>query len=222
MAEQSKNELAMRATTHETQAQAMVVSNRQEYDQAATFLKGIKGLSKQITGTFARAKKAAHDAHKAIIEEEKKYLQPLARAERNVKSKMKDWWVEQENQRAEKEAALKREAEIKAGKIRQTMIDNAKKNGNHAQAKMLENMPVSAPPVALEKQEQVDGIQMVTRYGVNITNEDKMVRHIVDHIEFDWMAILEINESALLNQMQQMKLKEIPGAKIVEIKVVRA
>jgi len=55
------------------EAQALTITNPEQYTKAAYFLKGVKGLGKEIKETFDGPIKAAHAAHKAIVAAKKKH-----------------------------------------------------------------------------------------------------------------------------------------------------
>lgn len=62
------------------------IDSEDQYRKAIEVTKDVKNLQKQIVDTFSAQKELAHKAHKAVIEAEKKYLEPLQTVEKNLKN----------------------------------------------------------------------------------------------------------------------------------------
>lgn len=85
--------------------------------------KGIKVLIQEVTDTFGPIKKKTYDAWKETVAQEKKYLEPLEKTDTDLKSRMGQFMLA-EQQAAEKEA--NRLAEI-ARKEKEKEIEKANK-----------------------------------------------------------------------------------------------
>ena len=95
------------------QAENYIIKNQLQYNNAGIFLKSIKGLQKQIKNTFDPLCKKAQEAHKSIVAEKKKHLDPVNKAEQVIKEKQIAYWNEQETKRKAEQERLARDAEKK-------------------------------------------------------------------------------------------------------------
>src|SRR3990167_11389574 len=92
-------DLESKALEINTQAQGIAVKNQSGYDQASSFLRGVKELQDSVKKTFRPIISAANATWKGALAEEKKHLEPLEKAEALVKAKMLEWMQEQERAR---------------------------------------------------------------------------------------------------------------------------
>lgn len=109
--------LTREVTDIEFQAESMVVTTDEEYQQAAEFGKTIKQKAAVVTEFFKPMKDSAYQAHKAICDREKTMLAPLKNAETIVKKTMGVYVTEQERKRREQEEALRRAAEAERERL---------------------------------------------------------------------------------------------------------
>lgn len=91
-------------------ATGLVVVTRDDADSALQRLSVIKGLRKKVVDWFAPMKKAAADAHKAIVTREKEVTDVADRAEAVVKQKVLAW--QQAEQRKAEAERLRLQAEV--------------------------------------------------------------------------------------------------------------
>ena len=84
----------------------IVVTNPDQYTDAAGFLKAVKAAQKTVTGFFGPMKAKAHEAWKTITAKEGETLQPLKAAEDAVKAKMLTYDREQERIRQAEQRRL--------------------------------------------------------------------------------------------------------------------
>lgn len=61
------------------------------FQAASIFLRGVKGLQKEITDLFEPMTSSAHAAHKAATSKRKEFLDPVENAEAAVKDKIASW-----------------------------------------------------------------------------------------------------------------------------------
>ncbi len=112
-----EKQLRLEANDALTNANAKQVTDQVTYDAATEFLKSIKGLAKKINEVFEPMVKKAHEAHKEVLTQKKKYTEPLIEAEKVLKSKVGAYVMEQrrlaqiEQKRLEDEARKRAEAE---------------------------------------------------------------------------------------------------------------
>lgn len=98
----------------ELAAEAMLVTNDAQFQDAAEFGKAIKAKANEITTFFKPMKDAAHKAHKEVCDREKVMLEPLSKAESILKRAMGDYLDEQEKRRRAAEEAARRAAKEEA------------------------------------------------------------------------------------------------------------
>lgn len=108
-------------------AAAMVVTNAEQYAVASEFLKTIKGAQKKVVDFFAPMKQKAHEAHKAITQQESATLKPLQDAETSLKRNLLTFYNEQERIRIEAQRKLQAEADEAARKERERLEREASK-----------------------------------------------------------------------------------------------
>lgn len=107
------------------QAGSIIVSNPQNYQGAADFLKAVKAAQKKVVDFFAPMKLKAHEAHKLITTTEAATLKPLTEAEATIKRKMLDYATEQERIRQEEQRKLQAAADDKARREREALEKKA-------------------------------------------------------------------------------------------------
>lgn len=79
--------IEQKALTVVEQAKSLTVTNDQEYEAAAIFLRDIvKSMRHEIDAVFDPVIKSAHDAHKSAIKAKKGVEEPLVQAEATLKS----------------------------------------------------------------------------------------------------------------------------------------
>lgn len=81
------------------------------YELAGNFLKDVKANQKKVKDYFAPLKEQAYKTHKAITSRESETLKPLEEIERQIKSEMTKYFMEQERKRREAEELLRKQIE---------------------------------------------------------------------------------------------------------------
>lgn len=103
---------------------AMNVATKEDYEVAGVIIQVGLDLQKSIKSVYSPLKKAAQDAHKKIVDEEKKRLEPIVAEVSILKKKQSDWLIEEEKKRRAEEEALRAEAEKKG--MDESMVQVAK------------------------------------------------------------------------------------------------
>lgn len=173
------------------------------YTQAADVLKAIKLLTKSVGDVFDPIVEKAHAAHKEATTQRKKFLDPLAEAERIVKRSMGDWIAEQERQAR----AAQMEAERIAREKQAAEAAELAALGLGDEAKAVADAPMVAPEPA----------PAVDRGGV--TYRENWTFEISD-----WKAIpaeyFTLDESKVSGIVRTMKgATNIPGIRVYAVKV---
>ena len=124
-------DLEQQALELDSKAQVLMVKNQEQYNDANSFIKAIKGLQQQVKDTFRPIISKAFQAHKEAKAQENRHLTPLLKAETLVKGKMLDFIREQERIRQEQERKLQAEAEKKRQEnLKKAEVAKKKRTGN--------------------------------------------------------------------------------------------
>jgi len=177
-------EVQTQALTLPTKAKSIVVQDQESLTAANAFLQDIKRMAAQIAATFDPQIATAHKLHRSLIEEKKKFTDPLDLAEKLVKPKIAAYLVEQE--RIKREAAEKRaKAEEDARKLAEKAVAKAEKleeKGEPEKAaavieqafKTVEAITDAAPVVP--EAPETNGLSLRTEWKFVITDVNKIPR----------------------------------------------
>jgi len=103
------------------QAKQMVVRTTEDIGVARGYIVSLRELRKQIEDTFNPIIQRAHQAHKEAVEQKKKYMAPLEKAESIIKDKISDALREIERRNAEEreraQAAAMRKQEEESRRV---------------------------------------------------------------------------------------------------------
>lgn len=152
------------------EAQNMVINNNPQYVKATDFLKIIKGLQKEVEEAFDPGIEAAHRAHKVVIDQKKRYFDPLVSAERLIKSKMSCFLLEEERLRLENEERLRKEVEKAQEKLK-AKAEKEQANGNGKKAEeLLQKADNLVAPTLAPTTEKVEGISFRENWYAEIVD----------------------------------------------------
>ena len=143
-----------------SRAEALVVDSPEGEEIAWAVVNALGSLEKAIVADFADAKKASHQAWKAVVAQEKGHLERLAEPNRIVRAKITDWETEKRRRRAEAERIAREAAEKVAAEAQRIAQKEAEERrlqeamaaeaaGDTAQAEELLTTPVEIAPVEL-------------------------------------------------------------------------
>jgi len=165
--ETKANDLVLKAET-------LVVASQRDYDGCADLLRYIKGVKKEIDGTFDGPIKMAHEAHKAIVAAKKKHYDPLDSAERIIKDKSLVWYREEQRKQQEEQRRLDeiaRKAEEKRKAELEAQAKRHEENGNIEKAEerraLAEEVHVPTPIVP-NRVEKAEGQAIVTTWRAEV------------------------------------------------------
>lgn len=178
------------ALTLTAQAKRIVISDSVDHALACETLRGVVAMRKQISDTFGPMKEAAHKAHKAVIEQEKRVDGPLAEAERYLKVGIGSYQAAEEKKRREEETKLQAEAQRIADQEAKRAAEElalqdaieAEKNGDKkgAEAILANPLPVIpkfVAPVVLQKTVvKQEGISSRRNWKFRVVNESLIPR----------------------------------------------
>ena len=172
------DELTVRqeATTLEQQAQAYTIENNEDYEQAAGFLKRVKGAEKEVKAYWKPAKDAAAKAHKEICEKEKAMLCICESAEQTLKQKMLAYSTKIEAERRAAEEQARKAAQEESDRLLAEAA-KAEESGNSASATvnmaMAEQVSSIAPAVQVAAP-KVAGVSKKKVWKCCITDSSKV------------------------------------------------
>jgi hypothetical protein len=191
-------------------AAAMVVTNAEQYAVASEFLKTIKGAQKKVVDFFAPMKQKAHEAHKAITQQESATLKPLQDAETSLKRNLLTFYNEQERIRQEEQRKLQAAADESARKERERLErEAAKLKTPELKAERLEQAAsVIAPVVSVASVAPVVSGQSIRKtWTANVVNLELVPR--------EWLVV---NEKALDAFAKATKgAVKVAGVEFVEV-----
>ena len=110
-----------------TWAQSLTVATSDDANSAMSKLSEIKRIRKSVCDWFAPMKKAASEAHKAIVAREKEITDVADEAERIAKGKVLSWQQAEARRAAAEQAKLQAEADERARKERERLEKEAAK-----------------------------------------------------------------------------------------------
>lgn len=186
------------ALTYPEKAKTIQVKDQISLGQANDFLLGIKKLSRAIEDSYDPQIQKAHELHKSLLEEKKKYTLPLAFAEMIIKKSIGIYLQEQEQIRREQKEIRKRaeeerrrieeealrkaqEAEIRAA---ETKNEEEKKEAQEEVNKFLEQAAiqeeklVNEMPKEIEKP-KVEGLSLHDHWTFEIIDEKLIPREFL-------------------------------------------
>lgn len=196
-------------------AHAMVVKDQETHGQALEFLKSTAAKRKVVEEAFAEPKSAAWKAHKAIVELEKKLVQPCDDARRIVADKASQY--EAECRRREEEERRRLEAEARKAEEDRILAEAeiAEAFGQDAVAEEILNQPVEPTPVVVPTERaKVEGVSSRELWRAEIVDLAALVRAAANNPAF--VALLMPNMPALNALARATKtLMNVPGVKAV-------
>lgn len=172
--------LKTEALTLSQRATSITVSNADEYKSAIEFGKGITELRKKVVDYFAPLKEAAHRAHRLVCAKESEELEPIAKAETLVKSKVSAYRAEEDRKAREVARAEEDRLRAIAEEERQRAVEAAKAEGNKKEAKTIAAQPLAVPIVRVESAvPKVAGTTKRVVFSFQIIDANKVPRQFL-------------------------------------------
>jgi hypothetical protein len=180
--EKEIQEIEDRSLTLLETAHGIAVKDQAGYENAATFLKGVKDAKSKFVEFFAPMKKSTHAAWKAVVSKENDALDPLKEADKIVRGSMGVYLDEQDRIKREAQKALELQARKDAEAERKKLLkraDNVKTESKREEllekAEDVVEEPVFANH-AVEKTTKLDSGSVTRKKDIEVT--------IVDPIAF--------------------------------------
>jgi len=201
-----------------SEAYSIVVQNAQQYSGAAEFLKMLKDAQKKVKEYFEPMKTNAYQAWKEICAKENQMLDPLGKAEAEVKTKMLTFQREEEERRIAEQRRLQAIADEKARKERERLQKEAEKlkTPELKEKRMAEAESVIAPVIQVQPETpKIDGISTRSIWKAEVISKIDFVKAAIN--DQNLLALLEI-DLAKLNKIAQATKGQIsyPGIRFYE------
>lgn len=196
-------------------ANGLAVVNQQSHAAGLSLIARIASVEREVVDLFAEPKRAAHAAHKAITEAEKKLLTPLQSARSLISGKCDTYEREQRRLAQAEQARLEREAREREEQKRLEDSVLAQEAGEADEAQAILESPVIVPAVHVAPAvAEVEGVGTQTRWSAEVTNLHELIVFVAAHPE--WVSLLEPSMPSLnrlaVTQRQNMN---IPGVRAV-------
>ena len=215
-----ENTLKTEADTLEFLADAIMVTNDEEYQGAAEFLKALKKQSGKVKEFFKPLKEAANKAHKEVCNREKQMLDPLTRCEAAIKRAVGDYLTEQERKRREAEERARQAAKAEADRLLAEAIDlenqGRKEDAAAAieEAEIIDSVTVAVPVVPTKT---VKGVSSSKDWELVSINESKVPIDVAGTI------IRPVDTGAIMRLIRASKgTVRIPGVSYKEVVKISA
>src|SRR3972149_1146124 len=187
---------------------------------AIDYERGLSNLIKEIDATFDPHIKKAFEAHRGLVAEKKKHVEPVEEAKRLIKGKRivyVDW---QARIRKAEEARLQAEARRLAEEAALRDAITAEAEGRPEEAEAIISEPVSVPIVTIAKTTPSAGVGGAIRevWSAEVYDLHALVAAIVEGKAS--IGLIEPNMTALNGMARSLKKNMvIPGVRAVSRKV---
>lgn len=161
----------------EVRADALSVTNDEEYQDAAEFLKVLKDQAGKVRDFFKPIKDAAHKAHKEICDREKMMLEPLTRAESVIKKAASGYLADQERKRREAEERARQAAKAEADRRMAEAIDLEKQGRMEEAAAAMEEAEIidsTTVTVPMSSAKKVKGVSSSRDWEIVSIDESRV------------------------------------------------
>lgn len=157
-------------------AEEVAIADQATYDRAAELIKAIAALKKEVVAHHKDPKEKTRAAWKAVVDAEKRMLEPLAKADLVIRGKLGRWLRDQEVIRRKEEARRLEEARKREEELRINTAIEAEKIG--ASAETTEEILSRQMPVTVEKTPesftQAKGISSRKTWKWKVVDENKV------------------------------------------------
>lgn len=161
-------------------ANSMNITNQEDLEYAAGFLKDIKSTQKKIKEYWEEPIKRAYESHKALKAKANEMLEPLQNSEKIIKEKISDYTITMERLKREEEERIRAEQEQQALEQLQE-AERLKAEGNEVEAQIAEENAVAMSQIDIKvdsKVEKVAGLSFRKDYEIIVENATKVPAYI--------------------------------------------
>jgi hypothetical protein len=203
------------------QARAFKVVDVETHAAALERIKRLRAGEKGIEDHFARAKKAASDAHKEIVAAVNALIGPVAEARRIYDTNAAIYEAVKRKEAEEEQRRLQEKARKEEEDRQLAAAQEAQDLGDAAEAEAIVSEQVSAPVITVQPQvARVEGVSNRTAWSAEVHDLHELVKYVAAHPE--WISLLKpampnLNRLAVA----QRQALSVPGVRAVS-KTVRA
>lgn len=205
-------------------AQSLKVSNQDEHGVALEVLKSIATAERRVKDLFSEPKAAAHKAHKAITEAEKKLLDPLQEARGIVSRKANSYEIEEQRKADEERQRLELEAKKQEEDRKLAEAASVEASGDKEAAEQIIEEPIEIPVIHVApKVAEVKGISSRETFRAEVVDFLALVTYVAANP--NKIALLQPNQVAINQLAKSMREGfELPGCRLIKdrIKSVKA
>lgn len=161
-------------------ANSMNITNQEDLEYAAGFLKNIKSTQKKIKDYWEEPIKVADLAHKKLTSKRAEMLEPLQNSEKIIKDKISDYTITMERLKREEEERIRAEQEQQALEQLQE-AERLKAEGNEVEAQIAEENAVAMSQIDIKvdsKVEKVAGLSFRKDYEIIVADATKVPAYI--------------------------------------------
>jgi hypothetical protein len=223
-------ELETKAVHLRESAQAIRIIDHGSYATAQHMLLHIVTVRREIVDAHAEAKRKAHEAHRAVCELERRFLEPVEAAEEFLKAAIGKYDMEQRRIREVEERKQREENERIAAEAREREIEELEQAGGSAvevQAAIERPMLIPATVARQTEPPRVQGISTAKTYRARVTDPRALFRAAgapgATPASGALLQALPEIEAVLSRMARSLKgVMEIPGVVVEEDVNVRA
>lgn len=200
----------------ESMAHVMVIEDDAGLSQAAELAKVCKKLNNQISDLFEPMRKSAKEAYDAVLKRKKEFLEPVEKADKTIREKMKKYTDEKAKREREEAEARRIEAERIAAEKRKA-ADEMESLGDEIAAEFLrmDADMIAEKPFANESS-KVDGVTAIKSWEI-VSIDDGAVP-----VSIGGTVIRPVDKKAIEKLIRDSKgTVEIPGVKYKETHIMR-
>ena len=179
---------------------------------AIDYEKGLSNLIKEIDTTFDPHIKKAFEAHRGLVAEKKRHIEPVEEAKRLIKGKRIIYVDGQEHLRKEAEAKLQAEARRLAEEAALRDAIAAEAEGRPEEAEAILDEPVSVPIVTIAKTTPSAGVGGAIReiWSARVVNKMDVIKAVLAGQASP--ELIDINMTVANGLARSLKLSmNVPG-----------
>ena len=198
-------------------ANNMNITNQEDLEYAAGFLKDIKSTQKKIKEYWEEPIKVADLAHKKLTSKRAEMLEPLQNSEKIIKDKISDYTITMERLKKEEEERIKAEQQQQAYEELQE-AERLRTQGDEIGAKIAEENAEMMSKVEVKVDSgvgKVDGLSFRKDYEIIVEDATKVPAYM------NGIELRPIGKDAISQIKRFIKMTnngvQIPGIKVNEI-----
>ncbi len=198
-------------------AESIIISNEEELQQAADFIKRIKKGQTVVKDFYKPMVTAARESYDKIKNERDKLLKPLEDTEKDIRGLMNEYNTKVMMLKKAEEERLRKEQEEQKKQLEEAQKDMEDGNTEIAQAKINDIMNKTTLPEKVVETPKVQGMGVRVKYTVEVTDIEKVPAKLND---VPLLELSKIGQNYLIEQYKVMKALgkpfEVSGIKINE------